>query len=152
MDRPIRKYIQYKIRTLNERKKELERLKKEREDLRQEIIDESPAPQDGQPRGKGGTSRPVENIVIRLEKIDKRIDVLSGDIKKFTEIEEKIRLMGREMYMIYKRGIVDDANQEYVAMEVGMAIAPYYRAKAKLIEYIAEELGEYLETEEEREV
>lgn len=32
-----------------------------------------------------------------------------------------------------------------------MAIAPYYRAKAKLLEFIAEELGEYLDVEDEEE-
>ena len=149
MDIRIKKYIQYKIKTLNERRRELYKLKQERETLRQEIIDESPAPQDGQPKGKGGSSSPVETKVIKLEKIDKRIGVLDGELKKFQEIEDKIKILGREPYLIYKLGIVEDANQEYAAMEVGMAIAPYYRAKAKLLEYIAEELGEYLNLDEE---
>lgn len=93
MDIRIKKYIQYKVRTLNERKKEIEKLQKQREELRQNIIDESPSPQDGQPKGKGGSSSPVENKVLKLEKIDRRIGVLDSEIKKFQEIEEKIRLM-----------------------------------------------------------
>lgn len=93
MDIRIKKYIQYKIKTLNERRRELYKLKQERETLRQEIIDESPAPQDGQPKGKGGSSSPVETKVIKLEKIDKRIGILDGELKKFQEIEDKIQLM-----------------------------------------------------------
>lgn len=93
MDIQIKKYIQYKIRTLNERKKERDRLAREYDTLRQEIIDESPSPQDGQPKGKGGSSSPVESKVLKLEKIDRRIATLDGELKKFQEIEEKIRLM-----------------------------------------------------------
>lgn len=93
MDIRIRKYIQYKVRTLNERRKELDKLNAKREELRRQVIDESPAYMDGQPRGKGGTSNPTESKVIKLEKIDRRIGVLDSELKKYAEIEEKIRLM-----------------------------------------------------------
>lgn len=93
MDIRIKKYIQYKIKTLKERKKERDRLAREYDTLRQEIIDESPAPQDGQPKGKGGSSSPVESKVLKLEKIDRRIATLDGELKKFQEIEDKIQLM-----------------------------------------------------------
>ena len=145
MDIRIQKYIQYKIRTLNERKKELERLMKQREELRKDIIDESPTPADGQPRGKGGTSNPVESKVLRLEKVDRRIGTLDEELKKFAEVEEKVRLMGREPYTIYKKVIEAEYNGEYIAMELGMSFRTFCRMKAGLIRYIAEELGEYLE-------
>lgn len=93
MDIRIKKYIQYKINTLSIRKRKLLKLRKEREILRREIIEESPAPPDGLPRGKGKSSSPVESKVIKLEKIDRRIGVLDGELQRFEEIENKIRLM-----------------------------------------------------------
>lgn len=93
MDIPVKKYIQYKIRTLNLRKKEFDKLNKRRNELRQQIIDESPGTMDGLPRGKGRVSNPVESKVIKMERIDKRIEVLESELKKFAEIENKIRLM-----------------------------------------------------------
>ena len=86
MDQRIKKYIQYKARTLEDRKKELARLKAERETLRQDIIDESPGGMDGMPRGKGKTSSPVESKVLRLEKVDRRIEVLDKELKKYIEV------------------------------------------------------------------
>lgn len=148
MDVRIRKYIQYKIRTLNERRKELLELNRKYEELRRQVIDESPACMDGQPRGKGGTSNPTENKVIKLEKIDKRKAVLEDEIKKFAEIEEKIKLMGREPYLIYKHTIADELNPEYVSMEVGMCRTSLFMAKGKIMEFIATELGEYIDLEE----
>lgn len=140
MDQRIKKYIQYKARTINDRKKELERLKAERETLRKDIIDESPAPMDGLPRGKGRTSSPVESKVERLEKVDRRIATLDTELKKYLAMEEKIRLMGKEAYMIYRQVIADDLNPEYVAMELGMCRATLFNVKGKLMKYIAEEL------------
>lgn len=93
MDIRVKKYIQYKIRTLSDRRREFDKLQRKRDELRMDIIDESPAPQDGQPRGKGGTSNPVETKVLKLEKIDKRIETLDREIKKFSEVEANIRLM-----------------------------------------------------------
>lgn len=144
MDQRIKKYIQYKARTLEDRKKELARLKTERETLRQDIIDESPGGMDGMPRGKGKTSSPVESKVLRLEKVDRRIEVLDKELKKYIEVENKIRLMGREAYTIYSRTIASDMNPEFVALELGMCRATLFNVKGKLMEYIAEELGEYL--------
>ena len=53
MDIRIRKYIQFKIRNLGLRKKELEKLIAKREELRKDVIDSSPDAPDGQPKGKG---------------------------------------------------------------------------------------------------
>lgn len=145
MDIRIGKYIQYKIRTLSERRKELETLKLQRNKLRQDIIDESPAPPDGQPSGKGATSSPVESKVLRLEKIDKRIETLEKELSDFKSIEEKIRLMGREAYLVYKHTIVGEMNPEYVAMEIGICRRSLFYMKAGILKYIATELGEYLD-------
>lgn len=149
MDIRIRKYIQYKARTLNERKKELYKLTKKREELRRDVIDSSPAGMDGQPRGKGGTSNPTESKVLRLEKIDKRIEVLDTEIKKFADVEQKIFLMGRIANGVYKETILKEMNPEYIAMQLGISRASLFNIKAKILEFIATELGEYLNDEEE---
>lgn len=148
MDIRIKKYIQYKIRTLSDRRRELNNLQRRREELRRDVIDESPLPQDGQPRGKGGTSNPVENKVLKLEKIDKRIGVLDAELKKYEEIEQKIRLMGRIPYEIYRQSIAKEINAEYLAMELGMCERSLYTTKSKLLEFIATELGEYIDMNE----
>lgn len=93
MDIRIKKYIQYKVRTLEERRQELVKLKAKREELRREIMDASPETPDGQPRGKGGTGDPTQRKALKLIEIDRRIGVLDGELKRFVDIEQNIRLM-----------------------------------------------------------
>ena len=93
MDIRIRKYIQYKIRTLNERRQERYKLKELREELRQDVIDASPGAPDGQPKGKGNTGDPTYRKAVKLSEVDHRLDILDKELQKFEEIEQKIKLM-----------------------------------------------------------
>ena len=52
------------------------------------------------------------------------------------------------MYEIYKQTLVKEMNPEYVAMELGMCRRTFYLTRAKLLEYIATELGEYIDMED----
>lgn len=149
MDIQIRKYIQYKVRTLNKRKLELMQLKEEREKARAEILETMATPNlDGMPHGKGNVGDPTQAKAIKLEEIDRRIGVLENEVKKFTEIEEKIHLMGRTAEGVYKGTIVKDLNAEYIAMECGLSRRSLFYMKAGLLRFIAKELGEYLDLDE----
>ncbi len=149
MDLHIRNYILYKIRTLDERKKELNRLLEARERMRSEVIESSPGAMDGQPRGKGGTSDPVLSKVLKLEEIDKRISVLDNELKAIERAEKKIYIVGGNLSLrIYNETIKNEANLEYKAFEFGMGRATLWRYRSKLMEMIAKELGEYINLDE----
>lgn len=148
MDARISKYIQYRLRTLNERQKELQRLLAKREELRNNVIDASPDYMDGQPRGKGTTSSPTERKVIQLERLDKRIEKLEKELAEFKAIEQKIYLMGRIPRIIYERTIKGETLNDLVAAELGITDRALYIAKAKITSYIAKELGEYIDEKE----
>lgn len=143
MDIELRKYIQYRIRTLNKKRQELNKLREKINILKQEIIDESPLPQDGQPKGKGFVSSPVETKVLRIEKMEKRVGAIDKDIEELKTLEKKIYIMGRIVKTIYKETIVGKANPELVAMSLCISKASLFRTKAKLFEFIATELGYY---------
>ena len=145
MDLQIRNYILYKARTFEQRKKELQLLKKHYEEMKQDIIDETPGQMDGMPKGKGGKSDPTQSKVIRFEQLNKRIDTLEKEIKTFEKTEEKITIMGSLSRRIYKETIRGQSNLEYKAMEYGMAPKTLYNYRCKLLEMIAEDLGEYID-------
>lgn len=148
MDLHVRNYILYKARTLNERKKELQRLQEKREQMRNDIIDSSPAFFDGQPRGKGQTGDPTQKKAMRLEELDKRIFMLDEELKSFLKAEDTIRLLGNLSWRIYQDTIRGQANLEYKAMEYGMCTRTLYNYRTKLMEILAKELGEYVDEEE----
>ena len=145
MDLQIRNYILYKARTFEQRKKELQKLKKRYEEMKQDIIDESPEYMDGMPHGKGGTSDPTQSKVLRFEKLDQRIKVLERELAIFDKVEEKITIMGSLSRRIYRETIKGQSNLEYKAMEYGMCPKTLYNYRSKLLEMIAEDLGEYID-------
>lgn len=148
MDVQIGKYVQYKLRSLKKKRRQLKDLKARRDKLRQEIIDESPPPPDGQPKGKGATSSPVETKVIRLEKVEERIFQVDAELKKFEEIEKNISLMGREQKIIYKETILKDTTADVIADYLDIGRTKLFHIKSKLLEYIAKELGEYFDDDD----
>ncbi len=149
MDLHVRNYILYKIRTLDERKKELNKLLEARERMRNEVIDSSPSAMDGQPRGKGGTSDPTLSKVLKLEQIDKRIGVIDNELKAIKRAEEKIFVVGGNLGLrIYNETIKHESNLEYKSMELGMGRATLWRYRSKLMEIFAKELGEYINLDE----
>ena len=60
-------------------------------------------------------------------------------------MEEKINIMGWLTRKIYKETIKGQSNLEYKAMEYGMATKTLYNYRGKLLQMIAEDLGEYLD-------
>lgn len=145
MDLQIRNYILYKARTFEQRKKELQVLKKRYEEMKQDIIEETNGAIDGLPRGKGGKSDPTQMKVLRFEHLDKRISTLEKEIEIFNKAEEKIAIMGSLTRRIYRETIKNQSNLEYKAMEYGMCPKTLYNYRCKLLEMIAEDLGEYID-------
>lgn len=143
MDIELRKYIQYRIRTLNKKRQELNKLREKINILKQEIIDESPLPPDGQPKGKGLVSSPVETKLLRIEKMEKRVGAIDKDIDELKALENKIHIMGRAIRTIYKETIVGNTNPDIVAMSLNISRAKLFRTKKSLFEFIATELGYY---------
>jgi hypothetical protein len=151
MDIELRKYIQYKIRNQNKRKLELLNLKAEREKERQDILETISTPNmDGMPHAKGSVGDPTQSRAIKLEEIDRRIEKLEKEIADFENIEKKIHLMGRIPEDVYKQTIVKNMNAEYVAMQNDISRRSLFNVKSALLKFIARELGEYLDLEEER--
>ena len=145
MDLHVKNYILFKARTLGKQKKKLEQLNKAYERMRRDIIDESPTPPDGMPRGKGKTSDPVMSKVIRLEKISERIKAIDKEVLAFDRAEKRISELGEESFRIYKETIRGTANLEYKAEEYGMHRKTLWNYRTKLMKIIAEELGEYVD-------
>ena len=130
IDKKVYNYIDYELQHYQENKKKLE-------ELRSDIIEASPEPSDGQPKGQGGTSNPTEGKTVKLmssisiltlEKTIKAIDTvkdkLNEDYKKFFEFN-----------YIKQAGIVRTCN------EIPISERTYYNMKEKIVIAVGQELG-----------
>lgn len=142
MDKPIRKYVLYKARNLREMKKELKRLK----EVRQDIIDSSPLPPDGQPKGKGGTSNPVESKVLRLEKLNFRCDKLAREIEA---IEGTRDLLDKYQQEIFDETVIKFCDLTAKSDLLQIPIKRLHQERGKIVRLMAERLGEYIEDKDE---
>ena len=130
IDKKVYKYIDYELMHYEDNKKRLD-------EIREEILESSPLPPDGQPRGQGGTSNPTEQKVVKLissvalmkiektvSSIDKVYDHLEMDYKNFFDWNYKKNV-----------GIVR------TCQEIGIAEPTYYRWRDKIIYMVGEEMG-----------
>lgn len=145
MDKRIRKYILYKAKTLEERKKELRNLLERREELRKNLIDSTGAAPDGQPTGKGRVGNPTEQKALKLVEIDRRIDKLQEEIGVFTKFEANVTGRQKEIYIeTIKKNCIDLTAK---AQLLNMGRRQLIQGRAEILRYLAQELGEYLEKE-----
>lgn len=145
MDKRIRKYILYKARTLEERKRELKRLQYKREEMRKNLIDSSGSVMDGQPRGKGGVGNPTETKALKLTELDRRIKKLEEEIKVFTNFESTVTGIQKDIYIeTVKKECVDLTAK---SQQLCMGRRQLIEGRAKILRYLAQELGEYLKDE-----
>lgn len=138
MERHIRKIVLYKARHIDEMKKELREL----EQMKQDIIDESPEPQDGMPHGKGNTSNPTESKVIRIAKLDTRINKLTFEIKTILETRDYLTDEQKE---IYDNSIIKKVNTDYTIDTERYSRKYFFNERGKILKAIAIRLGEYYE-------
>lgn len=138
MERHIRKIVLWKARHLEEMKKELWKL----EEMKRNIIEASPMPPNGMPRGNGSTSNPTESKAIRLSKIDTRIEKLKFEIRTIQETREYLT---EEQKEIYDNSIIKKVNTDYT-IDVGRYSRKYFfNERGKILKTIAIRLGEYYE-------
>lgn len=130
IDKKVYNYIEFELQHYEENK---EKLKK----MRADIIEASPEPSDGQPKGQGGTGKPterkavklmsttallkLENTITAIEKVTNR---LNDDYKKFFEFN-----------YIKQAGIVKTCN------EIPIGERTYYNMRDKIVYAVGQELG-----------
>ncbi len=131
INKKIYNYIDYELSNYKLYEKKIK-------EIREDIIDSSPPPADGQPKGNK-LSDPTADKVMKLttplaisrmeynkECIDKALKRLDEDHKKFFEKN-------------YKE--TNGNNKIKVCNEMPIGERTYYRMKRKIIEYVAREMG-----------
>ena len=129
IDKKVYKYIDYELQHYEENKKELER-------MRAEILDASPAPADGQPRGNT-IGNPTEQktmklvtsaAILRIERTTKAIDKIYSQLSK-----EYKRFF--DLCYIDQVGIVKTCN------DIPISEKTYYRWRDNITYSVGIELG-----------
>ena len=111
--------------------------KKELEELQRDILEESPAPADGQPRGNS-TSDPTEQKAIKLRTsrtilaVERRLKYIENAIARLDESEKEV------FYIIFK----EKHNQKMAETYKYISYDTYYNVYRKIIYYTALEFGE----------
>lgn len=111
--------------------------KKELEEMQREIIDSSPEPLDGQPRGNG-TSNPTEQKAIKLRTarsiliVERKLKYVENAIARLNEDEKEI------FEIIFK----EKHNQRMAETYKYISSDTYYNVYRKIIYYTALEFGE----------
>lgn len=129
IDKKVYKYIDYELQHYEESKKKLEQ-------LRLDIIESSPAPADGQPKGNI-TGNPTEQKALKLTssvallKIENTVNAIGRVYGQLSQ-EHKVFFDWN-----YKRnvGIVR------TCQEIGIAEPTYYRWRDKIVYLVGEEMG-----------
>lgn len=130
IDKKVYNYIEFELQHYEENKEKLK-------EMRADIIEASPEPADGQPKGQGGTGKPTERktvklmttiALIQLEKtitaIENVKDRLNDDYKKFFEFN-----------YIKQAGIVKTCN------EIPIGERTYYNMRDKIVYAVGQEMG-----------
>lgn len=130
IDKKVYNYIEFELQHYEENKEKLK-------EMRADIIEASPKPSDGQPKGQGGTGKPTERktvklmttiALIQLEKtitaIENVKDRLNDDYKKFFEFN-----------YIKQAGIVKTCN------EIPIGERTYYNMRDKIVYAVGQEMG-----------
>lgn len=130
IDKRVYRYIEYEMYHYIEYKKEIQ-------NMREEILEGSPTPADGQPRGTS-TGNPTENKALKLSMsvgyaaMEKTINAIDNALEMLTERHRKIF----EMIYIKKRkdrySMSDDLYISYDTLN---------RNKNELVEMVGRELG-----------
>lgn len=111
--------------------------KKELEELQRDILEESPEPQDGQPRGNE-TSNPTEQKAIKLRTtrsilaIERKLQYIENAISRLDNSEKEIFLIIFKYKYSQKRA----ETYKYISYDT------YYNVYRKIIYFTALEFGE----------
>ena len=129
LDKKVYKYIDYELQHYEENKKELER-------LREEILDASPAPADGQPRGNS-TGNPTERKAMKLVSSTALLKIEST-IKAIEKIYEQLN---DDYKLFFDWNYKRNAGIVKTCQEVNIAEPTYYRWRDSIVYSVGMELG-----------
>ena len=130
IDRRVYKYIEYEMYHYNEYKQELQL-------AREEILESSPPPPDGLPKGNM-TGNPTESKAIRLNE-DKSINSMQ-EVVNAIEVSLKMLAEGHqrlfeEVYCNGRKGVYS------ICKTLGVAERTYWKYKNELVVMVAAEMG-----------
>lgn len=111
--------------------------KKELQEMQRNILDESPAPPDGQPRGNK-TSNPTEQKAIRLRTTR---SILAVE-RKLGYIDKAIKRLNAEEKEVFEIIFKDRYNQKMAEVYKYIQKDTYYGVYNKIVYYTAVEFGE----------
>lgn len=106
------------------------------EEIRKNIIDSSPPPADGQPKGNK-ISNPTLNKVIELStpiaisRMEFNKQCIDRALKKLDQVHNKF----------FERNYIKEESIVKICNEMPIGERTYYRLKGKIIEYVAREMG-----------
>ena len=113
---------------------------KELEEIKQDIIDESPLPADGQPKGNG-TGNPTEKKAVRITELMSTKRILTAE-KKMRGIERAFARLAKEEMEVVELIFKEGKSQIYTQMNNGISKDTYYNTMNKIIYITAIEFGE----------
>lgn len=108
--------------------------------LEQDILDESPPPADGQPRGNS-VGNSTERKAINIINLKSTKSILTAE-KKLRGIERAFKRMLPEEMEVVKAIFKEGQNQIYAQMRNGISKDVYYNTMNKIIYITAQEFGE----------
>ena len=132
INKKIYNYIDYELSNYKFYEKKIN-------EIRNNIIQESPPPADGQPKGKNHISNPTLDKVIELstplaiQRMEYNKKCIERALNKLDEYHIKF------FEKNYKE--TDGNNKIKVCNEIPISERTYYRLKGKIIEYVAREMG-----------
>lgn len=129
IDRRVYKYIEYEMYHYIEYKKEIA-------NIREEILEGSPEPPDGQPKGSG-TSNPTENKALKLI-TPKGYSEME---KTISSIDTALSLLSERQKEIFKLQYVNQENVNAICRKLYISYETFNRDRRKVVEKVGLELG-----------
>lgn len=129
IDKKVYKYIDYELQHYEENKKELER-------MRTEILDASPAPADGQPRGNT-TGNPTEQKAMKLISSTALLKIEST-IKAIEKIYDQLT---EDYKLFFDWNYKKSAGVVKTCIEVNISERTYYNMRDKIVYNVGMEMG-----------
>ena len=130
IDKKVYGYIDYELKHYDENAKKIY-------EIRANIIEASPEPSDGQPKGQGGTGNPTERKGIKL--------VSSTSLLKLESTNNAIKKVYMQLNQNYKKffdwNYIKQVGIVRTCQEVHISEATFYRWRDKIVYAVGEEMG-----------
>lgn len=130
IDKKVYNYIEFELQHYEENKKELER-------LREEILDASPSPADGQPKGQGGTGKPTEIKAVKLMSSTALLKLENT----ITAIEKVKIQLNKDYTKFFELNYIKQAGIVKTCNEIPIGERTYYNMRDKIVYAVGQELG-----------